>query len=91
MRVAAEVDGGVTNVETVTIQNIVSWATVKDKSTFRLTVKGGALASDPKFSGAVDFGTEEAEDIQHDLREVAQELAKLKKVERAAFLVKQTH
>ena len=67
-----------TNVETVAIQNVVSWETVKDKSVFRLTIKAGTLDTDPKFSGAIDFGTAEAEELKHDLLEVAQELAKKK-------------
>ena len=62
----------------------MSWETVKDRDTFRLTVKPGAIESDLKFGGVIDFGTAAAEAIKHDLLEVAQELAKRKKAERAA-------
>lgn len=84
IKISAELDDVMSDIETITIQNIVSWETVKDKNIFRLSVKMGALESDSSFAGILDFGTEEAESIKTVLLEVAQELAKKKKAERAA-------
>ena len=38
VRITASVDGEDEVIETITVQNIVSWETIKDKDTFRLTV-----------------------------------------------------
>ena len=38
VRITASVDGEDEVIETITVQNIVSWETIKDKETFRLTV-----------------------------------------------------
>ena len=84
MHITAEINGIKKKIETISIQDVVSWETVKDRDTFRLTVKPGAIESDLKFGGVIDFGTAAAEAIKHDLLEVAQELAKRKKAERAA-------
>jgi hypothetical protein len=67
----------------VGIQDIISWETVKESDIFRLSVKEGALKSNPGFNGTLDFGTADAEAIKAVLLDVAKELATKKRAARA--------
>eukprot|EP01048_Picozoa_sp_COSAG05_P018909 COSAG05_NODE_2855_length_2569_cov_10.045352_2_plen_320_part_00 len=78
-----EVDNTVRLVDTLDIQDIVSWETLKNPDRFRLTVKAGSLDSNLHYAGALDFDTVESEAIKAILLKVAQALAAKKRVEKA--------
>lgn len=39
----------------IDIQAVLSWETLPDKATFRLSVKPKALSHDPGYQGQIDF------------------------------------